>query len=158
MTDPRIALAELVEKLSADGDLSEDDLRQIHDAAVAQANVIVEAKAWAEHAHVHEAPHLPVVTLEKAALEAYLADPEYREVEVVGKGRERLLDRVVVPPEERVPEHVDASAVMCCDCRRALVSDAGTEPILVCPTLHGRRPRHLVPGAGEAVECGHKAA
>lgn len=149
MTDPRTALAELVEKLSADGDLSEDDLRLIHDAAVAQVNVIVEARAWAEHAHVHEAPHLPVVTLEEEALKAYLAAPEYRDVDG---------EQVMVPPQERVPEQVDASAVVCHDCGRALVSDAGTLPILVCPTLHGRRPLHLVPGAGEAVECGRKAA
>lgn len=148
MSDPRTALAELVAKLSEDGDLSEDDLRQIHDAAVAQTNAIVEAKAWADLAHIHDEPHLPVVTLEEEALKAYLVDPEHREVE----GR-----REMVPPDERVPELVDASAVICHDCHRGLVSDIGDAPLLVCPTLHGRRPAHLVPGRGQAVECGRAA-
>ena len=149
MSDPRTALAELVEKLSADGDLSEDDLRQIHDATVAQTNAIIEAKAWAELAHVHDDPHRPVITFDKDALKVYLAAPEYREVDG---------EQVMVPPGERLAEMVDTSAMVCHDCGRALVSDAGTMPILVCPSLHGRRPPHLVPGPGGAVECGRKAA
>lgn len=142
MTDPRTALADLIEKLSADGDLSDDDLRQIHDAAVGQTNAIVGAKRWAEFAHVHDAPHLPVTTFDPAELEACLADPQYD------------AEGGLIPPGDRIPELVDTSAVICCDCRRALVSDAGMVPVLVCPTLHGRRPRELEPVPGGAVECG----
>jgi len=149
VTDPRTALADLIAKLSEDGDLSDDDLRQIHDAAVGQTNAIVVAKRWAEFAHVHDAPHLPVVTFDPDALLAYLADPQYHEVIIKGESFTEM-----IPPGERVPELVDASAVICCDCRRALVSDAGETPILVCPTLHGRRPRELEPVPGGAVECG----
>ena len=119
MVDPRAALAELIAKLSADGDLSDGDLRQIHDAAVAQTDAILADRRWAEAAHVHDAPHLPVITL-----------------------------------RDDGGEDVDASAIICHDCRRDLVSDAGTVPLLVCPTLHGRRPAALLPGPGGAVECG----
>ena len=44
---------------------------------------------------------------------------------------------------------------ICHDCRRGLISDAGTERILVCPKLHGRRPAELLPSKPNgAAECG----
>lgn len=56
------------------------------------------------------------------------------------------------------PETVDASDVVCHDCGGALVSDRGDLRILVCPDLHGLRPRDLVPTQPDgAVECGRKA-
>ena len=43
----------------------------------------------------------------------------------------------------------------CHDCGRALINDVGTEPLLVCPKLQGRRPPLLRPKkANGAVECG----
>ena len=147
MPDVRTALSDLVEKLSADGDLSDEDLALIHDAAVAQATAVQEAKRWAELAHVHDEPHRPVVTLDGDALLAYLAAPDFTE------GPDGALG--MVPPDQRVPEHVDASGVICHDCGRDLVADAGTTRVLVCPSLHGRRPGDMVPTDPDgALECG----
>jgi hypothetical protein len=53
--------------------------------------------------------------------------------------------------------HVAAAddGARCCDCRRELVSDAGSVRILVCPKLHNRRPPDLAPTNPDgAVECG----
>lgn len=142
MSDPRTALAHLVAKLSADGELSDADLATIHDAALTQVNTIVADREWAAAAHVHDASHLPVITFDPEELEAYLADPDHDD-----EGDE-------LPPGDRIPEHVDASAIVCHDCRRGLINDVGDVPLLVCPTLAGRRPRDMIPAAGGAVECG----
>jgi hypothetical protein len=55
-------------------------------------------------------------------------------------------------------EDVDASPHVCHDCRRQLVADVLDERTLVCPKLHGRCPRDLVPGKDAAVECGQPDA
>lgn len=48
-----------------------------------------------------------------------------------------------------------ANSFVCHDCGRALVNDMGTEPLLICPKLSGRRPPALKPKkANGAVECG----
>lgn len=45
----------------------------------------------------------------------------------------------------------------CHDCRRALVSDAGTERLLVCPQVHGFFAGSMRPKNPDgAVECGMK--
>jgi hypothetical protein len=47
------------------------------------------------------------------------------------------------------------SAFYCCDCGNGLISDKGTERLLICPRLHGQRPPELRPKNPEgAVECG----
>lgn len=108
MPDIREALGELVARLSADGTLDDHDLAVIHDAAIGQANAIIEDRRWAELAQVHDEPHT-----------------------------------------------ADAVGLACCDCRRGLVADVTELRVLVCPTLHGRRPRDMVPVETEgAVECG----
>ncbi len=49
----------------------------------------------------------------------------------------------------------DQNTFRCHDCGRGLINDAGTEPLLVCPKLQGRRPPALRPSkATGAVECG----
>lgn len=123
MPEPiRDRLATLVAELAADGELSDADLAAIHDAAVSQTLAIKDAAAWREKAHLHEEPHVPVITLD--------ADGG---------------------------EETDASGVRCHDCGRDLVSDAGTARILVCPTIHGRRPADLEPADPDhAVECGYR--
>lgn len=150
----RQALPDLVEQLLADGELDDMDLAVLHDAMVAQANATKEAKASVALAHLHDEPHGPVVTLEPVALEAYLAAPEWRTVEVDGQFAEEQ-----VPAAERVPELVDASGLVCHDCGRALVADVSEARVLVCPTIHGKRPPYLVPTHPDgAVECGRAAA
>lgn len=42
----------------------------------------------------------------------------------------------------------------CHDCGRMLVSDAGTDRILVCPRVHGLRPKKMSTIGDGAVECG----
>lgn len=53
-------------------------------------------------------------------------------------------------------EDIDASALVCHDCGRGLVSDEGTARVLLCPRLHGRRPMDRDPGhhVDAAIECG----
>lgn len=127
----RMALPDLVAQLLEDGELDDMDLALIHDAMVAQATATKEAKAATSLAHVHEEPHAPLVTL----------------IPVEG------LD------EAQWPEHVDASGLVCHDCGRELVSDAGTTRVLVCPSLHGKRPQGMAPSEPDgAVECGRRAA
>ena len=48
----------------------------------------------------------------------------------------------------------DLDTFICHDCGRGLVSDAGTERLLICPKLHGRRPPELRSTGDGAVECG----
>jgi hypothetical protein len=49
----------------------------------------------------------------------------------------------------------EPSSLVCHDCGRGLIGDAGTERLLTCPKLHGRRPAELVPSDPDgAVECG----
>ena len=56
------------------------------------------------------------------------------------------------------PEDVNANALICHDCRRDLVADSTFQRVLVCPTLHGRRPPGMAPTNPDgAVECGHAA-
>lgn len=55
------------------------------------------------------------------------------------------------PPDEWT--EVVAGAT-CHDCGRTLVSDAGTERVLVCPQVHGKRPKKLTATGDKAVECG----
>jgi len=44
---------------------------------------------------------------------------------------------------------------VCHDCGRSLINDVGTERLLLCPKLHGRRPPSLRPKLFDgAVECG----
>lgn len=63
--------------------------------------------------------------------------------------------RPVVTVGEDGAEQVDASAMVCADCGRWLVSDAGSSRILVCPRVHGRRPPDLRPTDPDgAVLCG----
>ena len=62
--------------------------------------------------------------------------------------------RTEVTVDEHGHEDVDASGVTCCDCGRALVSDAGSLRILVCPRLHGRRGSLRPTDPDGAVECG----
>lgn len=53
------------------------------------------------------------------------------------------------------PESVDASGVVCHDCGQALIRDKGDFAPLICPRLHGIRPRDLTPKREDgAVECG----
>ena len=119
MTDIRASLADLVARLSADGDLDDLDLALIHDAAVAEANARQQAKKATERAHIHDVPHRPVIT-------------------VYNWG-----------------EDVDASGIVCHDCGRELVSDAGTTRVLVCPRIHGNRSPTMLPDDPDgAVECG----
>lgn len=114
-----MALGELMRELAADGELDDADLARIADAAARERGRITSERTAAERAHVHDEPHVSVVTT----------------------GADGV-------------EEVDASGVVCHDCQRALVSDAGSLRILVCPTLHNRRPSQLVPVADGAVECG----
>lgn len=146
MTDVRGSVRLLVEQLMADGELDDEDLARIAEATAAARRLIGEEKAWRETAHVHDVPHVSVVTLDEVALKAYLAAPEHR---MGANGR-----REMVPPAERVPELTDASGMVCHDCGRALVSDRGSIRILVCPSLHGRRPPELIAVRDGAVECG----
>ena len=67
--------------------------------------------------------------------------------------RSALEQAHVHPTSHRTTEKADDA--ICHDCRRPLVSDVGTERILVCPTLHGLRPAGLRPSTKHgAVECG----
>lgn len=142
MTEVRDAIQLLVRELMMDGDLSDADLARIAEATAAERLRIAEEQAWATTAHVHDEPHRSVITFDPDELKAYLAAPDHRE------------DGSEVPPGDRIEEHVDASGMVCHDCLRPLVSDRGSVRILVCPTLHGRRPPALVPGEDGAVECG----
>lgn len=132
MTDlAEATLPDLVRLLMADGDLSEDDLLRIRDATMRERALIGQEQAWRETAHAHDEPHRSVVT----------AIPT-----------EGL-------PEDQWPEEVDASGLVCHDCGRDLVSDRGSIRILVCPSLHGRRPAELAPADPDgAVECGRVRA
>lgn len=130
MTDTKAALLELAHALVADQELADADLRRIAVAIATEHRRIGEERAWATTAHVHAELHRPVVTL--------------------------------VPFDEGgrsgVREETDASAMVCHDCGRALVSDVGSRRILVCPSLHGRRPAALVPeDPDQAIECGRPA-
>ena len=130
MTDTRGALLELAHVLVADPELTDADLQRIGVAIGAEHRRITDERARAETAHLHAEPHVPATTL-----------VPYDEG---GRKGER--------------EEVDASGVVCHDCGRALVSDVGSRRILVCPTLHARRPAALVPDdADHAVECGRSA-
>lgn len=90
-------------------------------------------------------------------------EPDLAEV-AKGKHRERVVaaavaerDRAEKEDRWRQVAHVcDAhDGLLCCDCGRALVSDSGTERIMVCPKLHGVRPAEL--RADDApVECGQQ--
>lgn len=52
-------------------------------------------------------------------------------------------------------EDVDLSAMHCGDCGRDLISDSGSERVLVCPRIHGKRPRDTRPTDPDgAVYCG----
>lgn len=62
MTDPRGALVHLANELAMDGDLSDDDLAIIADAAAAMRGRIVAERTVAERAHVVDTPHRVVVT------------------------------------------------------------------------------------------------
>lgn len=59
----RERLASLVSELTADGDLSDDDLVAVHDAAVREAKLRQEASRWRQTAHIHDVPHVPSVTV-----------------------------------------------------------------------------------------------
>lgn len=59
----RERLTSLVRDLSADPDLSDDDLVAVHNAAVRETKVRQEAARWRETAHVHDVPHAPTVTV-----------------------------------------------------------------------------------------------
>lgn len=137
------ALVALVNTLMVDGDLTDDDLGRIREAAVRERKRIGAERTWAETAHVHDEPHAPVVTFAKEDMAVF-------------KAMQRAhADPDSLQPGDHIPEQVDASGVICHDCRRDLVSDAGSLRILVCPSLHGRRPRDLVPRDPDgAVECG----
>ena len=127
MTDIRADMLELVHALVADEALEDADLQRICVAIGLEYRAIGAERAWAETAHVHAEPHRPVTTL--------VAFDEG------GRSGER--------------EETDASGVVCHDCSRALVSDVGSQRVLVCPSLHGRRPAALVPeDPDHAVECG----
>jgi len=126
----RQVLPELVDQLLEDGELDDMDLAILHDAMVSAANAANAAKDATAAAHVHDVAHRPVIT------------------RVPTEG----LD------EDQWPESVDASGVVCHDCGRELISDAGTTRILVCPRIHGKRPSHLAPTDPDgAVECGRPA-
>jgi hypothetical protein len=52
-------------------------------------------------------------------------------------------------------EDVDVSAMRCGDCGRDLVSDAGSERVLVCARVHGKRRPEMRPADPDgAVYCG----
>lgn len=125
----RGTLIALAHALTQDETMEDADLARIAAAADREHARIVSERSWAATAHVCEVPHAPVITTEA--------------FDEGGRSGER--------------EVVDASGVVCHDCGRALVSDVGTEPVLVCPSLHGRRPRELAVGPGQAVECGRPA-
>lgn len=83
---------------------------------------------------------------------------ERRRIDEERHWRERA--RVVDEPHEPVvtilpdgSEDVDVSRVVCDDCGRGLIADAGSEPVLVCPRLHGRRPRDLRPTHPTGAVC-----
>lgn len=61
--------------------------------------------------------------------------------------------RPIVTVADDGAEEVDASGMVCDDCGRGLVSDAGSERILVCPRIHGRRPRELRPKDPDGAVC-----
>lgn len=127
MTGIRGDLLELAHALVADPTLDDADLQRIATGIAAEYRRIAAEHAWAETAHIHAEPHRPVVTLVPFA--------------EGGRSGER--------------EETDASAMVCHDCGRALVSDVGSTRILVCPSLHGRRPAALRPDDPDhAVECG----
>lgn len=108
--DAHSRLVALVDELASDGELSDEDLARIADAAAAETARVRGERAWRETAHVHRTAHVD---------------------------SEKKHDAV------------------CHDCGRALISDVGTERILVCPKLHGRRPAEMVPTTKNgAVECG----
>lgn len=122
------ALLKLAATVVADDALGQVEMGRIHDAAVAEAVLIQGEQAWAETAHVHHKAHVSITTTAPAF-----------------KGQ----------PKDEQPESVDASGFVCHDCGRALIADVGLERILVCPRLHGRRPRSLaLKGDHDAVECG----
>lgn len=121
------ALAALIEQLAEDGEIDEDDVARIHAAAATEHATVKAEKAWRETAHVHDVPHRPTITRRPVA---DLAEADW-------------------------PEEVDASDVICHDCRRELIADRDIARVLICPKLHSRRPGELKPGDPDgAVECG----
>lgn len=93
-----------------------------------------------------------------------------RIAERIASERQRIADekswadrmRVVETPHRPVivtledgAEDTDLSAMRCGDCDRELISDAGSERVLVCPRIHGIRPRDVRPSDPDgAVYCG----
>ena len=76
-------------------------------------------------------------------------------VKIEGKTAHAHQAGTAVSSQGHDPESVDASGVICHDCKQYLLSDAGSERILVCPRVHGHRPAGMVPKhADGAVECG----
>lgn len=122
-------LRDIVGRMASDPDLSDEDLVAVANAAAREANHRKAIARWRETAHVHDAPHAPIVT------------------PIPTEGLE----------EKDWPEDVDVSGVVCHDCGRHLQADVGTVRYLVCPSLHGRRPQELEPKGDAAVECGMAA-
>jgi hypothetical protein len=74
------------------------------------------------------------------------------------RDRMHVLDaphRPVIVTLDDGAEDVDVSAMRCGDCSRELVADSGSERVLVCPRIHGKRPPGIRPSDPDgAVYCG----
>lgn len=133
----------MLDRLHAKMPLTHEHRLRLWNAIGAEGNTLLEEHRWRETVHVHEVSHAPVTSIDAELLKAYRKHPD---VDEQGKP---------VPPEQRLPESVDASGAICHDCGRALITDTVHDRILICPRLHRVRPGEFVPKHKDgAVECG----
>lgn len=131
---PQEQLRSLVEEVINQDDFTDDHVQRVHDHARAAAEHIRAELDWLKTAHVHNTAH---VYRQKLIRTPVGTDKD---------GNPLFVENLVDDPK---------STHRCHDCGRMLINDAGTEPLLICPKLHGRRPPSMKPTkANGAVECG----